>query len=91
MLREIPHPVCAFNSIKVRLKLLLAQAYNERASFQFHKGAIETDDVMPLNVRNATFNSIKVRLKLNITVNHRCINTFNSIKVRLKPPCVLVP
>ena len=53
--------------------------------FQFHKGAIETLNLLLLRGLLKSFNSIKVRLKLDLdTLDQRESATFNSIKVRLK-------
>ena len=53
-----------FNSIKVRLELLLAFSTDENLEFQFHKGTIRTALKKLSVARHGNFNSIKVRLEL---------------------------
>ena len=64
-------PLCCldmyFNSIKVRLELVLAVVITSPILiFQFHKGAIRTEPPRIEPAAETNFNSIKVRLELNI-------------------------
>ena len=60
-----PKRRCNFNSIKVRLERLRGYWYwGQRQQFQFHKGAIRTEQKMSIFCALIYFNSIKVRLEL---------------------------
>ena len=63
--------------------------------FQFHKGAIRTEDEDALRLGIVDFNSIKVRLEHTESTYHRyTLLHFNSIKVRLEQkrvPLLLLP
>ena len=59
--------------------------------FQFHKGAIRTEEPILDSYKDVYFNSIKVRLELQFLwcVSPNTIANFNSIKVRLER--IIVP
>ena len=59
------HLVTYFNSIKVRLELILSGQISYGAIFQFHKGTIRTTKMLVLTLILLYFNSIKVRLEHN--------------------------
>ena len=74
-----------FNSIKVRLELLVCVVLWSNLLFQFHKGTIRTVNVILSCLAFLYFNSIKVRLEhFPFSVSHSAISYFNSIKVRLE-------
>ena len=52
-----------FNSIKVQLKLQTEKRYLLICLFQFHKGTIRTNGLLPSVGLRSNFNSIKVRLE----------------------------
>ena len=52
-----------FNSIKVRLELIILHQTETVLAFQFHKGAIRTGEIRVVNDILVHFNSIKVRLE----------------------------
>ena len=75
-----------FNSIKVRLKLLVLTSFKKHTDkFQFHKGTIKTIDAGTAHYIELIFQfhkgTIKTRNFLKFR-NHQ--QDFNSIKVRLK-------
>ena len=75
-----------FNSIKVRLELVITYFLYRCSPFQFHKGAIRTLHPRRAPPLPANFNSIKVRLELTLPFMPCTIMlNFNSIKVRLEP------
>ena len=78
--------VADFNSIKVRLELLAVFRQLQYFLFQFHKGAIRTQQSKAIPIVLYHFNSIKVRLELRKLTPFECFRlNFNSIKVRLEP------
>ena len=64
-----------FNSIKVRLELIMMFSRSILTLFQFHKGAIRT--ALPIDILPSIkyFNSIKVRLELLNFLRHDVIKT----------------
>ena len=80
-----------FNSIKVRLKLIVLVFYLLSVIFQFHKGTIKTFSLRTQKSTIVYFNSIKVRLKRIIRTHFGSGRRyFNSIKVRLKRMMLLL-
>ena len=59
----LPIDLRNFNSIKVRLELAYAIGLLLAFLFQFHKGTIRTNCILPVTVLGVDFNSIKVRLE----------------------------
>ena len=53
-----------FNSIKVRLEPEMVAKGEKVYIFQFHKGAIRTENEVQVTEESRNFNSIKVRLEL---------------------------
>ena len=69
----------------MRLELNVADSDAQNLLFQFHKGAIRTDDADKHDIQIQHFNSIKVRLeRRSDTGKGRKWYYFNSIKVRLE-------
>ena len=63
LVSDTPFYKLDFNSIKVRLKLHLADIKSLPVEFQFHKGTIKTRGGQGGRPSIPHFNSIKVRLK----------------------------
>ena len=81
-----------FNSIKVRLELGSGHAHRVAISFQFHKGAIRTNEALKVAFTGYNFNSIKVRLERYDRADFIAGEMhFNSIKVRLELPSDIEP
>ena len=84
--RKGARPYWCFNSIVVRLKVIVASPVIEcMGKFQFHSGSIKSGDLRQIDDFAVCFNSIVVRLKDNQCVLIcRGFESFNSIVVRLK-------
>ena len=65
-----------FNSIKVRLKPVAHHHPPKIRDFQFHKGAIETNNAGNTIDISSSFNSIKVRLKLSSPILFNALGYF---------------
>ena len=81
---------CYFNSIKVRLELLIQHTENVKPHFNSIKVRLELSVVLLVLLVLFYFNSIKVRLERSWSrrsIRALYIN-FNSIKVRLEPGIV---
>ena len=60
--------------------------------FQFHKGAIETEEHLPVMSFDNRFQFHKGAIEtVRVQTGIAAITTFNSIKVRLKPSSMSAP
>ena len=66
-----------FNSIKVRLEPEMVAKGEKVYIFQFHKGAIRTENEVQVTEESRNFNSIKVRLEPDVQQRAACINMIS--------------
>ena len=76
-----------FNSIKVRLELCCRLGSFFALWFQFHKGAIRTEDRLSRRGFQSEFQFHKGAIRTALSLlTHNALSDFNSIKVRLERP-----